>query len=546
MTLRADTDRPFKPSWPQRFSVLSSLFGLGLVAYFYLITEPDLMTYYQVPAWVLDPRLKMALCAIFAIFLINDAHRFGQARRRQKQQARQLQEEFNQLWQSRKQLQHKVHTYAGHADKLKLFISDKLLEYIEYDEKFLHFKSIAAEVRHNGVIGFDKVQSALEQALAQPGLNEADQARTREALQQLRYVWDLLDLATTDNIALHLANQLCDLEEPYYQQSLNPDSADSHELQPTFSPVAGLLRALTPLLNTPESLQRAVAEGLPCQWEDDPSFWMSIEPCGVVLGNENHWVLLLENLLKNAQFFSGKRPFRHKYRRIGVRLSESAGKVRLQVFNSGPGISEEDKTKIFQLGYSTRRVKENHGKGLGLFFVGEIVKGYDGSIAIENVDNRPRQMTLRLEFDNGDVHTDSFTIQVEDDLPVCQRHGQSDTEKSLSWTFEHRLRSVEVSSADAHQPQQRVLASDTRSLNWVDPQRPDNPGWVLDINLTRKSSGLVFTPLDVRGVQFTVEMPLAASRLAEDATSEDDLNTIDVDRLNQPFQALDLYHESNH
>lgn len=68
---------------------------------------------------------------------------------------------------------------------------------------------------------------------------------------------------------------------------------------------------------------------------------------------------------------------------------------------------------------------------------------------------------------------------------------------------------------------------------------------MLDINLARKSSGIQFTPLDVRGVQFTVELPLAASRLAEDATLED-LETIDVDRLNQPFEALDLYHESNH
>ncbi|WP_051207610.1 sensor histidine kinase [Saccharospirillum impatiens] len=545
MTLRTESDRPFKPSWPQRFSVLSSFFGLALVAYFYLITEPDLLSYYQIPGWVLDPRLKMALCAIFLIFLINDAHRFAQARRQQKQQARQLQDEYNHLWQSRKQLQHKVHTYAGHADKLKLFISDKLLEYIEYDEKFLHFKSIAAEVRHNGVIGFDKVQSALELALAQPELSETDQTRTREALQQLRYVWDLLDLATTDNIALHLANQLCDLEEPYYQQSLNPESADSHELQPTFSPVAGLVRALTPLLNTPESLHTAVAEGLPCQWQDDPSFWLLMEPCGVVLGNENHWVLLLENLLKNAQFFSGKRPYRHKYRRIGVRLLERSGKVRLQVFNSGPGISEEDKTKIFQLGYSTRRVKENHGKGLGLFFVGEIVKGYDGSIAIENIVNNARQMTLRLEFENGDVHTDSFTVQIEDDLPVCQRHGVTDTEKTLNWSFEQPLRSVEVSSADAHQPQIKVLDTSLRSINWLDPQQPDNPAWVLDISLARKHCGIQFTPLDVRGVQFTVELPLAASRLTEDATLED-LDSIDVDRLNQPFQALDLYHESNH
>jgi signal transduction histidine kinase len=299
------------------------------------------------------------------------------------------------------------------------------------------------------------------------------------------------------------------------------------------------------LLNTPESLHQAVAKGLPCQWQDDPVFWLSLESCDAVLGNENHWVLLLENLLKNAQFFSGKRPYRHKYRRIGVRLGEVSGKVRLQVFNSGPAISEEDKLKVFQLGYSTRRVKEHHGKGMGLFFVGEIVKGYDGSIRIENIQNQPRRMTLRLEFENGDVRTDSFDLLIEDDMPVCLKSDQGNTEKSLSWSFDRRLRSVELASDDSTQPQQLELTSNTRNLTWTDPRRPYNPNWALDISLTRKTSGLVFTPLDVRGVEFVVELPLASSRLSDEVSPED-MEAIDVDHLNQPFQALDVFHESNH
>ena len=69
---------------------------------------------------------------------------------------KQLQTKLNDLWVGKQQLQQRAQISASHTDKLKLFISDKLLEYIEYDEKYLHFKSIAAEVRHNGVISFDK------------------------------------------------------------------------------------------------------------------------------------------------------------------------------------------------------------------------------------------------------------------------------------------------------------------------------------------------------------------------------------------------------
>jgi len=96
------------------------------------------------------------------------------------------------LWESKKRLQLKAHTYSDHADKLKRFISDKLLEYIEYDEKFLHFKSIAAEVRHNGVISFDKVQTTLQRIE-----DEADTPKqvsdVRAARDAMRYLWDLLD-----------------------------------------------------------------------------------------------------------------------------------------------------------------------------------------------------------------------------------------------------------------------------------------------------------------------------------------------------------------
>ena len=39
------------------------------------------------------------------------------------------------------------------------------------------------------------------------------------------------------------------------------------------------------------------------------------------------------------------------------------------------------------------------------------------------------------------------------------------------------------------------------------------PRWVLEISNRKRSSRLVFKPLDVRGVRFTVKMPTARSRL---------------------------------
>jgi hypothetical protein len=39
------------------------------------------------------------------------------------------------------------------------------------------------------------------------------------------------------------------------------------------------------------------------------------------------------------------------------------------------------------------------------------------------------------------------------------------------------------------------------------------PRWVLEVRNRKRTSRLVFTPLDVRGVEFTVRLPSAKSRL---------------------------------
>jgi hypothetical protein len=54
---------------------------------------------------------------------------------------------------------------------------------------------------------------------------------------------------------------------------------------------------------------------------------------------------------------------------------------------------------------------------------------------------------------------------------------------------------------------------DQESLSHVDAIDPLSPRWVLEISNKKRSSKLVFLPIDARGVQFIASFPTAISRL---------------------------------
>lgn len=80
--------------------------------------------------------------------------------------------------------------------------------------------------------------------------------------------------------------------------------------------------------------------------------------------------------------------------RIALRTAydAEAGQVRVEVTDTGPGISVEDKDKLFLPHFSTKK----KGTGLGLAIVNQIVKEHNGMIEVQN--NRPTgaKFTLRL------------------------------------------------------------------------------------------------------------------------------------------------------
>jgi len=535
--------------WP------SSLAALLLAFYLLLAGSPQAFS----PTLTLPPVLQtlgaqIAALGTFALLLLLDLYRHGRAQRVFDADTDRLRQELRQVWQSKKQLQLKAHTYAGHADKLKLFISEKLLEYIEYDEKFLHFKSIAAEVRHNGVICFDKVQSALQAALeeveAQRGADITEAAEPdhrqglQEALDAMRYLWDLLDLSTTDNIALHISNQLCECEEHYYQRLLHPEEPPMLPHNPDFSPRRAALRALAPLLQDrlPAELEEGLDRDQPLLLDSDPQFRAYLEPTDSLLGNENHFILMLENLLKNAQFFARKKA-RKKHSRIALRLRQQNDQIEVSVYNRGPLIREEKIDQIFQLGYSTRRAREHHGRGLGLFFVQEIVKGYEGRISVDNLENRPAVYSLRLALADQRVMTEVIQVTLDaEGQPQCQRAKDETPQPKLEWQLDSPITQVELTPADSEQTLRLDWTQAKGRISLLDPENSLSPRWAMEFQSRRGGDELRFVPLDIEGVCFRICLPSTASRLDGEVDALEPTEP-QVDDLNRPFAALEHFHD---
>lgn len=470
-----------------------------------------------------DVWLWSATCTALA-FVLWDLFRFSRKVRNFHQQAAQLSAQCLQLADDKKRLQHKAHTYSNKTEKLKAFIGDKLLEYIEYDEKYLHFKGIAAEVRHNGIISYDIILSALQTARTEL----PDDSRYDEALASLGYLWDLLDLSTADNMALHINNHLCDCENYYYQQQLN--SAETAPFEPSYPAYRALVRALTPVTQSAERLQWLnKPEALECTHQDS-QFRFYLDKTCTLLGNENHLVLLAENLIKNALYHkdqsTGTRPA------IVLNLTQQEGRARLSVYNPGQHIDDANQQKIYQLGFTTRQDSHVHGRGLGLYFVSQIVSGYEGKIRHRNWFNQPESYSIRIETHDGlagqRVQTQVVEVVVENQQPGCRvisdaaNDDQPQIVANQAWQFTQAIVSVEITARSQAQTWSFSDFEQDTHYCQQEPTPGTPPRWQLTVSHQQQRGRLVFEPINVNGVVFDVELPLADSAVAEDEVPMDE------------------------
>jgi two-component system nitrogen regulation sensor histidine kinase NtrY len=78
--------------------------------------------------------------------------------------------------------------------------------------------------------------------------------------------------------------------------------------------------------------------------------------------------------------------------RIGATHDPHLARVRLEIADDGPGISDAVKTRLFEPYFSTKK----SGMGLGLTIVNTIIEDHKGTIAVQ--DNHPRGTTFVIEL----------------------------------------------------------------------------------------------------------------------------------------------------
>jgi signal transduction histidine kinase len=108
------------------------------------------------------------------------------------------------------------------------------------------------------------------------------------------------------------------------------------------------------------------------------------------------------NLLENALQAVGDRG------KIAVRLRAGAGRVELEVEDSGPGLEPEVRSRIFQPFFSTK----TSGSGLGLALVKKIAEDHGGGVTLESPPDGPTRARLWLPAADTAV-----TLAARDDSP---------------------------------------------------------------------------------------------------------------------------------
>jgi K+-sensing histidine kinase KdpD len=109
-------------------------------------------------------------------------------------------------------------------------------------------------------------------------------------------------------------------------------------------------------------------------------------------GETTLWKVVISNLIENARKYSlHNEP-------IEIAISKENNNVKLSIKDSGVGISDSDKLRIFQKFYriGNENTRNSKGTGLGLFIVKKIVTLYKYDISVKN--NSPKGSIFEVLF----------------------------------------------------------------------------------------------------------------------------------------------------
>ncbi len=124
--------------------------------------------------------------------------------------------------------------------------------------------------------------------------------------------------------------------------------------------------------------------------EREVSLELELEDVGYFLGSEADIRHLVLNLVLNAVQVSPRGE------RVLVRLTRQGERWVLEVHDNGPGIDQEELSRIFIPFY--KGSSKSEGAGLGLAIVDSIVREYGGSVEVESAPDRGAVFRVSVPF----------------------------------------------------------------------------------------------------------------------------------------------------
>ncbi len=157
----------------------------------------------------------------------------------------------------------------------------------------------------------------------------------------------------------------------------------------------GKLSLCSEPVNVGALVQRIVATQVPLAWQRGRVEVVAEIPPDqpLALGDADRLEQVVRNLLHNA--------IRHTPPGGIVALTvtadpDDAGMVRLQVNDTGEGISEEDIPHIWERFYRGQKARSEGGTGLGLALVKELTEAMNGTVAVESTPGQGSCFTIRI------------------------------------------------------------------------------------------------------------------------------------------------------
>jgi two-component system, OmpR family, sensor histidine kinase BaeS len=229
---------------------------------------------------------------------------------------------------------------------------DEMADNLTAEEK-LH-RDLVADVAHELRTPVAVLQANTEALLdgVVPHTPEQTASLHEEALRLGRMVEDLQQLAAAEAAALQLSLQRCDLAEI---------AADA----------AGGFKA------------SFAAAGV--------GFARQLEPAPV-LGDPGRLHQIIANLLSNALKFTPSGG------QVRMTLSAADGQARLEVADTGPGISPEDQRQVFDRLWRGAHAAGTAGSGIGLAVAAELARAHHGKIELASEPGHGSRFTLVLSL----------------------------------------------------------------------------------------------------------------------------------------------------